>query len=107
VGIPARSMPSPPSFSFVTTPLRPVGVSLLKLHSGAARSHAAYWGDHGKDFGSKDQSNEQQDIVIASDSGDGGDGTTSDDREPASDFPDSLTILRQESSRGTDISVIP
>ena len=37
-------MKPPPSFAFVTLKLEGQAVSWLKVHSGAVRSHAAYWG---------------------------------------------------------------
>ena len=40
----SKKIRPPPSFSFVTTRLEADGVSWLKIHSGATRSHAAYWG---------------------------------------------------------------
>lgn len=94
----------PPSLSFVTPYVGPHGVTWLKVHSGAARSHAAYWGGPERNhYPDKEQIEQQRNPNCASHT-DNDFGINGSAKSASSPFPDP-TVRRCRSTKAANAKV--
>ena len=102
-----RKVNPPPSFSFVTTRPEVDGVSWFKIHSGAARSHAAYWGGPEKvHHEGKKHLAAQQNTTTTSASDTDRDTSSRDDHKPTFGCSNACTVLRRRSTKPKNVKAI-
>jgi hypothetical protein len=103
-----KNIKPPPNFSFVTLEYKPKEISWVKVHSGVARSHAAYWGGSAKHRrqGSK-QIAGQQGGSTASSSYTEKDSNSHDDAKPTFDNPGAPNVRHRPLTKPKDAKATP
>jgi hypothetical protein len=95
-----KTIRPPPNFSFVPLELEGKETSWLKVHSGAARSHAAYWGGSARhQRQEKCQAAEQQDNAVAPASDTDRNASPANDTKPIFRYFVAPTVRRRNLSK--------